>query len=147
VVAEPAGAQRENVETVREGIAAYVHAPDGPELLAFLADDVEIFLPAELGPNSGTFRGHDEYLEWVATWLDAWDDFTIEIADTEPVGERHVITTVRQTATGHGSGVPLEMTMFYMFEVRERQAAALHLYLSREDALSVAALRERGSAN
>jgi hypothetical protein len=64
----------------------------------------------------------------------------------EPVGERHVVTTIHQTAVGRGSGIPVEMDIAYMSDIRDEKVVALQMYQSREEAVSVAKQRETGSA-
>ena len=137
--------QRQNVELVRAGVGAFQR--DGVEgILSLAREDFEIFLPPDL-PNSGTFVGRDGFLTWIGQWLDAWEDFTVEIAEAEPVGERHVVAMVHQAGRGKGSGVPVEMVVAYLWEVRDGRFAAMHLYASQEDAVRVAEQRERGSAD
>jgi ketosteroid isomerase-like protein len=70
----------------------------------------------------------------------------VEIAAVDPVGERHVVASMRQSGLGKGSGIPVEMEIAYMWEVREGRLAALHLYASREEAVQVAQRREREGA-
>jgi ketosteroid isomerase-like protein len=137
-------AQRHNIELVRTAVDAFGRGPDSEQLLALMDADVEIFLPGDL-PNSGTFRGRDGYLDWVHQWLEAWEGFSIELAQVEPVGERHAAALVRQTATGRGSGIPVEMEIGYMFEVRGDRVAAMHLYATPDEAREVAERRERES--
>jgi ketosteroid isomerase-like protein len=138
-------AQRRNLEAVSTGVDAFRRG-DAEGVLDFMCPDVEIFLPVEF-PNSGTYRGHDGYLAWQADWLEAWDDFSIEIAGIQPVGERHVVALIRQTGKGRGSGIPVDMRIAYMWEVRGRQAAAFHLYPTEKQAVSVAEQRESQPAN
>lgn len=136
--------QRENVDLVRRGVETFRRG-DVDGLLALAREDFEIFLPTHL-PNSGTYRGHDGFLAWLGQWLDAWEDFTVAIADVEPAGERHVVAMMRQSARGKGSGIPVDMEIAYLWEVRDGRFAAMHLYDSREEALRVAEQRERSGA-
>ena len=137
--------QQQNVEVVRAGVGAFQR--DGVEgILALAREDFEIFLPPDL-PNSGTYVGRDGFLTWIGRWLDAWEDFTVEIAEVEPVGERHVVAMVDQAGRGKGSGVPVDMAVAYLWEVRDGRFAAMHLYPSRNEAVRVARQRERQGAD
>ncbi len=136
--------RRTNVEVARRGVEAFQRG-DLEGVLAVAREDFEIFLPRNL-PNSGRFVGRDGFFTWVGQWLDAWDDFTVEITEVEPAGERHVVANMRQSGRGKGSGIPVEMEIAYMWEVREGKLAAMHLYASREEAVRVAEGRERDSA-
>jgi uncharacterized protein len=136
--------QRDNVEVVSGGVEAFQRG-DLDGLLALTREDFEIYLPHNL-PNSGTYRGHDGFMTWLRQWLDAWDDFKVELTAAEPAGERHVVAMVHQSARGKGSGIPVHMDIAYLWEVREGMFAAMHLYETREEAIRVADQRERASA-
>jgi hypothetical protein len=77
-------------------------------------------------------------------WLEAWEGYEIEIVGIGPVGERHVVASAHQSAKGRGSGVPVEMDLAYMTELRGETFVALHLYPSRDDAVEAAERREAG---
>ena len=132
--------QRKNIETTREAFEAF-RAGDMERVLAMADPEVEVYLPPSL-PNSGTFRGHEGYLTWLKQWLEAWEDFAIEVTAQEPVGERHVVTSVHQSGVGRGSGIPVEMDVAYVCEIRDGRFAALQLYMSQEEAREVAEGRE-----
>jgi ketosteroid isomerase-like protein len=137
---KPTAEQQTNMRLNRRAFEAF-NAGDVDGVLALLDPEVEVYTPSDL-PNSGTFRGHEGYLDWTRNWLDAWDGFTVEIIGMEPVGERHVVSHVRQSATGKGSGIPVEMDIAYMTETRDGRAIALHLYWSADDARAIAEQRE-----
>ena len=99
--------------------------------------DVEIYSTPDL-PNPGSFAGRQGWIEWTSAWFDAWDGFEVEIEKYEPVGRHHVVMTARQRAKGAGSGVPVEMQVFYLSEYRDELATRFHLYATREDALAAA---------
>jgi ketosteroid isomerase-like protein len=137
--------QRRNVEVVREGVEAFGRR-DFDALLALTVEDFEVYLPQNL-PNSGSYVGHDGFRTWIDQWLEAWDDFEVEIVDARPVGARHVIAHVRQSGRGKGSGIPVQMEVAYLWEVREGRFAAMQLYTSRDEALRAAEQREADTAD
>jgi ketosteroid isomerase-like protein len=139
-MSEPSEHQRENLEVAQAGYDAFQRS-DVQAVLGLTDPDVEIYLPPNL-PNSGTFKGHEGYLTWLGQWLEAWDDFRIEVLEMEPVGDRHVVTTIHQSGTGRESGIPVEMDVAYMLDIRGGKVAALQMYLNREDAVAVAQGRE-----
>jgi ketosteroid isomerase-like protein len=134
--------QRRNVEAIKGGVEAFRRG-DLDTVLELLDDEVEIYMPSELA-NSGTYRGHDGYRQWLAQWLEAWEGFDLELEGVEAVGHTHVVSGAHQTARGRGSGVPVETWITYLWDVRDGHAAALHLYPTREEAIEVAERRERG---
>jgi ketosteroid isomerase-like protein len=125
--------QEANVDLVRRGVDAY-NRGDIEIVLALLADDVEVYTPTELG-NPGIYHGHQGYLEWSKEWEEAWEEFRIEPQEIEPVGDDHVVVTVKQFARGVGSGVEVEMELCQLYEVGEDgKAKRFHLYADREAA-------------
>jgi ketosteroid isomerase-like protein len=134
--------RQRNVERVRAGLDAF-NSGDLEGVLGVLADDVEIFSSPALA-NPGTYRGHSGYQEWVGEWLEAWEGLEISIERIEAVGERHVVVGVLQTARGQGSGVKVEMTTAFMFELGVDETKALHLYATWDEA--VAEAKRRGDA-
>jgi ketosteroid isomerase-like protein len=137
---KPSERQRRNLELARAGYEAFQRS-DLEGVLALTDPEVEIYLPNTL-PNSGNYRGHEGYITWIGQWLDAWENFRIEVLAMEPVGERHVVTTIHQSAMGRGSGIPVEMDVAYMTDIREGKVIALQMYLTREEAIRVARERE-----
>ena len=99
-------------------------------------------MPVQL-PGAGTQKGHEGFLRWAAEWLEAWEEFEIEPLAYEPVGERHVVVPIHQRGRGKGSGIEVEADLAYMFEMRHRRAARVHLYPRRDDALAAARASER----
>jgi ketosteroid isomerase-like protein len=138
-------AQWRNVELVRQAVEAFRRG-DLEGVLRLFDEDLEIFLPQSF-PNSGRYVGREGFLSWIGQWLDAWDDFAVEIERIEPVGERHVVADMHQSARGKGSGIAVEMDVAYLWEAREGELAAMQIYASRAEALEVAERRERGAAD
>jgi ketosteroid isomerase-like protein len=139
-MSEPSERQQANLEVARAGYDAFQRS-DLETVLALTDPEVEIYLPPTL-PNSGTFRGHEGYLTWLNQWLEAWEQFEIRALEMEPVGERHVVTTVHQSAKGKGSGIEVEMEIAYMTEIRGGRVAALQMYMDHNEAIRVARDRE-----
>jgi uncharacterized protein len=133
--------QQRNLALVREGFDAYARG-DIATVLALTDRAVEIHMPRNM-PNGGTFHGHDGYLLWIERWLDVWEEFTVDVAESEAVGERHVVSRALQSGKGQGSGVTVEMEVFYLNEIVDGKFTLLHLYPDREQAMRVAAERER----
>ena len=126
----------ENLAVVRAGLDAYQRG-DMEAFLEFLDPDIEIYSAPDL-PNPVEAVGRDAWLRWIGDWLEAWESFEVEAEGMEPYGERHVITAMRQRGVGTGSGVPVDLKVFYMFEIRDGVAVRYRLYGQREEALAAA---------
>jgi ketosteroid isomerase-like protein len=138
--ASPTSAEA-RVEMVRSGMEAY-NAGDIEAVLGLLAEDVVIFAPPDY-LNSGTFHGHEGFLEWVGAWNEAWESFQQEVKAIEPVGECWVIAEVRQTARGRGSGIQIDQHSAYLWEVGpDGKCTFQGLYPDAERARAAARERE-----
>ncbi len=136
------GNEREaDLALIRAGIEA-ANRGDIDALVAVFDPEVEFHIAPGLG-NAGTYHGRDGFLQGFGGWLEAWDDFTVDRADLEPVGERHIIGDVRQSARGHGSGVEVEMRLGYMWELRDGRVVRFHIVPDRDAALAAAAEADR----
>ena len=76
----------------------------------------------------------------IASWGEAFEDRqqNRDHRRRPTPDDHHVIAEVHQTAVGAGSGVPVEMTIFYLFEFRDGQVVRFHLYADRDEALEAA---------
>jgi ketosteroid isomerase-like protein len=135
-------AQERNVELAVRAFDIWL-AGDVDGTLAMFDEEIEVHVPSELG-NSGTYRGRDEFLGWIKEWEEAWDEYEMKVVRSAPQGERHVVSIVHQRAKGAGSGVPVEMEIAWLTEIRGGKIAALHLYPTEEDARRVGDEREAG---
>lgn len=130
----------DRVELVRRGFEAW-EAGDVEAVLELFDPEIEVFT-AEGLINAGTYRGHESFLRWTQQWFEAWEDFHNTPQEIVAVGNRHAVARVHQTGRGRGSGVDVEMTVGWAFEVHDRRAVCLALHPSFEAAMSVARERE-----
>jgi ketosteroid isomerase-like protein len=125
--------QQRNLELTRRGFEAY-NAGDYEGVVALLHPDVELYADDEL-LNGGSFHGHDGFMQWSAEWLEAWDEFRIEARSIEALGENAILVDTHQIARGAGSGIDVEMDVYWAFEARDGKLRRMHLYAARESAL------------
>jgi ketosteroid isomerase-like protein len=74
-------------------------------------------------------------------FLRQWADYVIEAKELKPVGDTVVASTVWR-ATGHGSGIPMEVSFFMLFTFRGRKIVRLESIVDESEALEAAGLRE-----
>jgi ketosteroid isomerase-like protein len=125
--------QQRNIELTRRGFKAY-NAGDYETLAAVLDPDVELHSDDEL-INGGDYRGRESFMQWSAEWLEAWDEFRVEARSLETFGDHCILADSHQVARGAGSGVVVEMDVFWAFEVAAGTVRRMHLYASRDRAL------------
>ena len=124
----------EDVALLQEGFDAY-NRGDLTFALEHAADDIEVHTDPGL-LNSGTYHGRDEFEQWMREWFEAWSEIAIEIGKTEIFDDRFLLVESRQRGVGAGSGVPVEMDLFQLVEVRGGKLARFHLYPDRPRALA-----------
>jgi ketosteroid isomerase-like protein len=132
----------DNVAVIRAALEAFQRG-NMEVFLTFVDPQIEVFSSPEMA-NPIDDVGRDKWLVWIAEWYGAWQTFEVEAEEMEPVGARHVVVRMLQRGIGKGSGVEVELRVFYMFEVRDGVAVRYHLYPDREQALAAAEAGERG---
>ena len=128
--------QRELAELAHSAIDAY-NRGDVEAVLEQLDEQIEVYTAPGL-VNAGTYNGHDGFLQWLAQWSEAWDEFRLELERIDFVGEHYEVVSVRQFGRGAGSGVEVEMRIAQLYEVHYGKATRLHYYPDRDAALAAA---------
>jgi ketosteroid isomerase-like protein len=130
----------ENVEVIRDSIAA-MNEGDYGRAMGHLADDVVFEAPA--GIRGGTFRGREAVSEWFADWFRIFDsNVHTDIREIAEIGDDGVFAVSAVRGRGRGSGVDVGETFAYLYWLREGKVTRMEGYLSREEALEAAGLRE-----
>ena len=139
-MAEPTERQRENLETTQAAFARF--RPDNLDAtLEWAHPEIETHISPKLA-NAGDYHGHEGFFASAGRWIETFDDYEIEVLGLDPIGERHVVARCHQSGTGRGSGVPVEMDIAYLVELRDGKFAALRLYATPEEAIEVGRERE-----
>jgi ketosteroid isomerase-like protein len=107
----------------------------------FVADDYEWIVPTPLDGKS-LWRGRDGFVEFMRTWTEQFEDWSIRVERWIDAGEDRVVALTRQSATGKGSGVPVELGLGQVWEFGAGRLARVRAYLTHAEALEAAGLRE-----
>jgi ketosteroid isomerase-like protein len=130
----------ENVEVIRDAIAA-MNEGDFGRSMGHLADDVVLEAPA--GIRGGTFRGREAVGEWFGDWLRIFDwNVESDIREIAEIGDDGVLVVADTRGRGRGSGVEAAETFAWLYRLRDGKITRMDGYLSREEALEAAGLRE-----
>jgi uncharacterized protein len=119
----------ENVEIVRGMLDDYVDGALDRALSAF-SDDVE--WESRIGE---TFRGPEGVAEAVRRWTGAFADFEFEVEELIDAGDS-VVMVLRQVGRGKGSGAPVEMTMAWLYMLRDGKIIRVSMFADRQQALA-----------
>lgn len=123
-----------NRESVERAFEAF-RSGDVETVNAGLDPDIEVVISDKLA-NSGTWSGVDGFWESISSWLEAWDEYRIDVRSIEAPDDHHVLVEAQQTATGRSSGVPVELTTYFLFEVNDGISTRYELHASHEDAMA-----------
>jgi ketosteroid isomerase-like protein len=106
---------------------------DFPGLLELFAPDVEVYVAP---PNfeSGTYRGHEEYLGLVQRWGAAWDEMRIEPKAIEMKGD-WALASVEYIGRGSGSTVEVTQRSWELSLWRDGVCRLYRVYWDRDDGL------------
>jgi ketosteroid isomerase-like protein len=89
--------------------------------------------------DAGEYSGHAGFVLWLENWEAAWSDYSMAPEEFLDAGER-VVSVFQMTATGRGSGVPVERQDAIVWEVRDGKVVRLDYYNNRKQALEAAGL-------
>ena len=122
-----------SVEVVRQAYEAF-KSYDADALVALSDPGIEFGISAAV--PGGTYRGHTGVRRYIkeieATFGDQWDS---EIVRAAEAGQDRVIIVARVFGQGKG-GVPLEMHVSHIWELRDGKLLRGTVYPNPEDALA-----------
>jgi ketosteroid isomerase-like protein len=132
----------ENVETVRKLFEA-VQEQDYKSAFvgSAVVSDFEI-LPAPEVPGTRRYQGLDGLLEFIGTWTEDFDDWSVDYERLIDTSGDCVVAMVHQRAVGKGSGVPVDQHSGLIFDFEDRRVVRLRFYLEPSEALEAAGLPE-----
>jgi ketosteroid isomerase-like protein len=109
-------------------------------VLRLMATDIECF-PAEDQPDSPSFRGREAFARYLEPWLEAFDEYRIEVSEYIDLGE-YVVIVGRVNAHGRVSGVETSDDEAWLMRFRDGKAVEYHECRTKANALEAAGLRE-----
>ena len=121
---------QENVELVRRIYDAWDREQSARD---FIAEDVEYVNPS-YAVEPGIRHGRACF----RVVRETYEDFMIQIEEIVDAGGDDVLVLARYTASGRGSGVPLEGEHGYVWTVRDGQAVRFQWFQSHQEAYEAA---------
>ncbi len=137
---------QENVDIVRRLLEKFQEGLDRGDPGAIfdldaVADDCELELARPFEGRS-TYRGREEFAEFVRAWTAEFEDYTLLIERVVDTGEGQVVVIHHQHAIGRASGAPVEWHMGQVFELDAGRVVRLRNYLDPTEALAAAGVSE-----
>ena len=87
-------------------------------------------------------RGAPEKMRIWEQFRSAWVDIVSEPLEFTEAPDDRVLTLVRQSGRGRGSGIPITFHLFLVFTIRDGKVWKEELFRHRADALEAAGLQE-----
>ena len=134
---------QENVQIIRRGLDA-LNARDYDTLSALLHEDVE-WRPALTAGGAlehPVYRGHDGIRQYGDDMDELFVGTRFEVEHLDAVDRDLVFFRGRVTARGRGSGIPIDVPIWALWEVRDGRAIRGTAYLTEVEALEAVGLRE-----
>jgi ketosteroid isomerase-like protein len=136
----------ENVEIVRRLFDAFQAGLErgdpgvGFDLGLFAADAEWVPFPG--GPVPRSYHGRDGFVEFMHTWTEDFDDWSIQYERLITAPDNRVVALVQQAATGKGSGVAVEQHFGQVYELEAGRVIRIRNYAHPAEALEAAGLSE-----
>jgi ketosteroid isomerase-like protein len=127
----------ENVEIVKGLMEA---AERGDSDTAMEAFDPAVELDQTRFPDGGTYRGRDGVREFYDKWFGTWDELRIESQGVIELPDGRVVSLIRVSGRGKGSGVEVTLEAADVFTLRDGKVIQMTGYPKRAEALEALGL-------
>jgi ketosteroid isomerase-like protein len=130
----------ENVEIVRDGLGRFAATRQFPaeRVTADFVWDMSNF---HGWPEQQVYEGADGARAFLREWMDAWENWEIEIGALHDAGDR-VVALMRQRGRSKAAGMPVEMFFAQVWTLRDGKEARMEMYSDAAEALEAAGLSE-----
>ena len=106
---------------------------------AVLAKDFEV-IPAEEMPGPRSYHGRDGYMEFMSTWVEDFETWSLEPVRVVDAGEGRIVSTLRQSAVGKASGAPVDLEFSSILDVEDGRVVRMQLFMDPAEAFRVAGI-------
>ena len=131
---------QENVEIVRAAMDAW-NRGDWDETLKHGAPDIVLDNSMNAGEWRGVHQGPDQVKRAFQMLTEAWQSVHIEISEFIDTGD-FVVVALRVRARRRDIGVPFDMPLFHVFEMRHGKIQRGTAYVDKVEALEAVRLTE-----
>ena len=137
---------QENVEICRRGFevfrAGWERGDAGAVFDAGInAPDFEWITPRGF-PGPRVYRGREGFAEFMHTWTEDFDEFTLRLERLIDAGENRVVGLFHHTGIGKGSGAAVELHQGLVYELEDCRIVRCRNFFDHASALEAVGLRE-----
>jgi ketosteroid isomerase-like protein len=130
---------REKVEIVRRIFDGWATGDFGAGLTDL--DPAVVFVVRRPFPEAVETVGPDGIRDYMRSFLDNWETYTVEARDLQAVGDT-VLADALQRGEGKASRIEMEQPFFMLFTFRGGKIVRIESILNRDEALEAAGLRK-----
>ncbi len=130
----------ENVEIVRRGFEQFREAGDllGENVAPGFVWDMSTFRG---WPEQQTYEGIDGAREFIRIWMDAWDDWEMDLEGLHDAGDK-VVAVGRQRGRAKSTGVKVDMKFAQVITFEHGMQTRMQMYADPAEAFAAAGLSE-----
>jgi ketosteroid isomerase-like protein len=132
---------QENIEVVRRFLLRFTER-DLDAALSDVAAEAELDWSASDGPDSGIYRGPEEWRKWLTGRLEGLEDARFDVTEVIDVPPDTVVVVAHMRGRGRASGVEIAALGAGVCTVRAGQVTGATMYQTRDQALEAAGLEE-----
>jgi ketosteroid isomerase-like protein len=92
-----------------------------------------------IGPE---WHGPQGVLEMAADWVEGFDEFTMIGEELIDAGDA-VVVRIRQEGRGASTGVPVQVTFWFVFSLKDAKVVRFEMFQDRNEALQAVGLSEQ----
>jgi ketosteroid isomerase-like protein len=131
----------ENVEIVRRGFEHLQRTGDFREEDAYAPGFVWDMSTFRGWPEKQSYQGLEGAREFMRDWLDAWEDWQLEVEALHDVGDK-VVAIVRQRGRSKSTGLEVNMSFAQVFTLKNGLVTRMQMYAEPAEGLRAAGLSE-----
>ena len=133
----------ENIALIRRGLDAFSRG-DFDAGVVDMDPEVEwhvAFRLPDLPPDKTIYRGPDEVRRLWAAFTSVWEQLTVTLEEVIEARDDVVVVRARFAGQGSGSGIEVDRTVFYVFEIVAGRLKRLRPFDTEAEAVVAAADR------
>jgi ketosteroid isomerase-like protein len=124
---------QKNVEIVRQGLEAWERGDLSEVIRDF---DESVVTRPIIGPE---WHGPQGVLEMAADWVEGFDEFTMIGEEFIDAGDA-VVVRIRQEGRGASTGVPVQVTFWFVYSLKDAKVIRFEMFQDRDQALQAVGL-------
>jgi ketosteroid isomerase-like protein len=129
-----------NVDVVREGLEEFLATGEFAE--QFVTRDF-VWDMSKFGgwPEQQIYEGSEGARSFLRDWLDAWEDWELEVDALHDAGEQ-VVAAMRQRGRSKTTGLPVDMRFAMVWSVRDGMQTRMEMYADLAEAFEAVGLQQ-----